>query len=369
MAKKVLSVISTLANTGPVNVLKGVISRYDRERYEPVVATISPEPADSQWEEFQRLGIELRSMALTRADSLWRGKDGLRALVKSHGPDLIHCHGFRADVMVVGAKLGVPVMSTLHCDLSRVYALFYGKVAGSWMARREYAALRRCQAVVAVSPTVARIAAGRGVITTTILNGVNGDQFFPSRGAEEVCDLRTALGWPLDRKVFLHIGLLAPGKRPLGVIRAFLRSKQIETADLVFAGDGPLLEECRTLAAGHPNIHFLGQRRDIPNLLRAGDVLVSNSLSEGMPMALLEGCATGIQVLASDIEPHRDLRELFPDRVTLFDELKESALSIELDRMPQNVPDGPTLANASVEAISAQTMSGRYQKLYDQLLC
>ena len=47
-------------------------------------------------------------------------------------------------------------------------------------------------------------------------------------------------------------------------------------------------------------MHFLGQRDDIPKLLRAIDVFVLPSIgSEGMPLVILEAMAAGVPCIAS----------------------------------------------------------------------
>jgi glycosyltransferase involved in cell wall biosynthesis len=53
--------------------------------------------------------------------------------------------------------------------------------------------------------------------------------------------------------------------------------------------------------AGH--VHFLGPRRDIPDLLRASDVFVFPSVFEGLGLALIEAMAAGCVCVASAVGP------------------------------------------------------------------
>ena len=75
----------------------------------------------------------------------------------------------------------------------------------------------------------------------------------------------------------------------------------------VFAlvGDGPLRDdlEQQGIRLGIENaVRLLGVRDDVFRLLYVSDVFVLPSLSEGMPMALLEAMGMGVPILASNLE-------------------------------------------------------------------
>ena len=75
---------------------------------------------------------------------------------------------------------------------------------------------------------------------------------------------------------------------------------------LALAGNGPcriwLLEQIATRPKLTGRIHWLGNRDDIPGLLRAADVLVLPSLWEGMPNVILEAMAASRPVIATSVE-------------------------------------------------------------------
>jgi glycosyltransferase involved in cell wall biosynthesis len=54
-------------------------------------------------------------------------------------------------------------------------------------------------------------------------------------------------------------------------------------------------------------VRFLGNRPDVPRLLAASDLFVLPSLWEGLPMALLEGMAAGLPVVATDVAGSRQV--------------------------------------------------------------
>lgn len=81
---------------------------------------------------------------------------------------------------------------------------------------------------------------------------------------------------------------------------------------VIFAivGDGPLLPDLKRQAdeLGIASaVRFLGTRGDVYRLLEAADVFVLPSISEGMPMALLEAMGMGAAVVASNLEGIADV--------------------------------------------------------------
>jgi glycosyltransferase involved in cell wall biosynthesis len=368
LPQKVLSIISTLWRCGPVSVLEGIVRGYDPAKYQATVATLSPNPADSALNDFHSFGIRVEEMNLSRATSFLVGARIVRGMIQDLEIDLVHCHGFRADVLFNRCRLEVPTISTIHSDLLTDYQWLYGKVTGSWMARREYAALCRFDRVVAVSETVAEAARSHGVRCDVIANGIDLNNYHPPSGLSEKMRLRERLGLPLDRTVVLHSGRLTNLKQPVEVVAGFLDSGLSKDAVLLVAGEGPLRQQCERAAAGAKDIYFLGKRQDMPDLLRASDCLISNSLTEGLPMALLEGCASGTHVIASDISSHRRIRDIFAQQVSLYSGHDPHAVAAALDAIvPSEMGHILQPPPESLDAISASRMSRAYQVLYDEL--
>jgi glycosyltransferase involved in cell wall biosynthesis len=173
---------------------------------------------------------------------------------------------------------------------------------------------RVADAFVAVSPDVARAVrasyrppADRLV---TIPNGVDMDRY----------------GQPVDRAAVRHRLELRPDG-PLVVVVAKLMEQKghadfldalpaVRSAhpdvQVAFLGEGHLEPSLRARvdAEGHGSvIRFLGSRSDVPEVLAASDLFVLPSLWEGLPMALLEGMATGLPVVATEVSGTRDVVE------------------------------------------------------------
>ena len=117
--------------------------------------------------------------------------------------------------------------------------------------------------------------------------------------------VRRELGLPEDVPLIGLVGRLdhwGKGHQELFTAMAHLQERYPVHALLV--GGGRRIDEVRQLAESlglAPKVHFLGPRRDVPDLLHAMDMFVLPSYSEGMSLALLEAMAAGLPVVASAV--------------------------------------------------------------------
>jgi glycosyltransferase involved in cell wall biosynthesis len=369
LPQTVLSIVSTLRRCAPVNGVMNIIRYFDPLNYRAVIATISPEPKDTLIEDFRSLGVPIKQMGLSRAESLLIGARKLRRLVSEVKPDLVHSHGLRSDILTAKADLDCAIVSTVGSDLLVDYRFAYGRYLGTLVATREYAALRRFDGVNAVSEPLADVLLRSGVAAHAISNGVELNKFYPASDLNHIRALRVNFGWPPDAVVVLHTGVLRNLKNPIEVVTGFRSSKLSRSGFLVFAGDGPLRAECERAAGGVTNIVFLGQRRDVPDLLRAADILISASSSEGLSNALLEGCASGVRVLAMDIPPHRYIQKMFLDQMQIFGRRNSDGVRAALDDIrTEDARHRFQPSPSTLEMISARRMSSQYQEFYSEIL-
>ncbi|MGH7399672.1 MAG: GT4 family glycosyltransferase PelF, partial [Candidatus Rokuibacteriota bacterium] len=112
------------------------------------------------------------------------------------------------------------------------------------------------------------------------------------------------------------VGRVVPIKDVKTFIRAFkIVSEALPGASAVIAGPGDedpeYLAECRTLAATlgvTERVEFTG-RIDVKQIYPRIDALVLTSISEGLPLVILEAAAAGIPVVSTDVGACRELLE------------------------------------------------------------
>ena len=104
-----------------------------------------------------------------------------------------------------------------------------------------------------------------------------------------------------DHQVIVCVAELHHRKGHRYLIDAFQKVQaHFPRLSLVLVGTGPAASELKDRYSQVPNLHFLGWREDIPQILRASDVLVLPSLKEAFGQVLLEAMASGVAVIATD---------------------------------------------------------------------
>lgn len=164
-------------------------------------------------------------------------------------------------------------------------------------------ALRRADAVVAVSSAVRdRVLADDHVQADrahVVVNAFDPAGFVP--GA--VADARIELGWP-DVPTVGMVGVMRPGKGHAAVVEVARRTRR--GVRFVLAGDGELRAAIEASAveaasAGGAEIDLLGQRDDVPLVMRACEVVVLPSDAEALPTVLIEAALMARPVVAMDV--------------------------------------------------------------------
>jgi glycosyltransferase involved in cell wall biosynthesis len=141
-----------------------------------------------------------------------------------------------------------------------------------------------------------------------IENGIDVDRF--SSNADRPRDLDPA------RRYVANVARFHPVKDHATLLKAFQQvANAIADVDLLLVGDGPLRGELEQLVR---TLHledrgrFLGNRRDIPGILRASKIFILTSVSEAAPLTLLEAMAVGLPVVVTAVG---GMPEIVRDRI------------------------------------------------------
>ena len=108
---------------------------------------------------------------------------------------------------------------------------------------------------------------------------------------------------------FLTVGRLAQDKNPLFLLDVFEAvHRKLPAASLTWVGAGEMKSELQELVRKKnltDAVRFLGQRKNVSNLMQEADCFLFPSRYEAFGLALLEAQATGLDCFASDTIPHK----------------------------------------------------------------
>lgn len=106
-----------------------------------------------------------------------------------------------------------------------------------------------------------------------------------------------------DKLRLLYVGQLIDRKGLEFVLDAFEQSSVVQNScSLTIAGSGPLEQTIEHRIRTTPQITFIGHcdRDQLPEIYRSHDLLVHLSSAEGVSNVLLEACASGLAILATE---------------------------------------------------------------------
>jgi len=233
----------------------------------------------------------------------------LLRLVKTFQPQIIHTHTAKAGLLgvVLAARTGLPLVHSFHGHVLRDY---WGERRSEGLRWVERALCRRRTAIHCVSESCADELVELGVFAredcVVIPSILDPSSLEPAMNREHARERLTidpgewAMAWVGRLVAVKDPGLLAETLRHL-VELAPDRPTRVH----VF-GAGPLESELRQAAQDLPLI-FHGARADLPQLLRAFDLMLSTSRREGFPVSVLEALAQGVPVVGPEVPGLVDL--------------------------------------------------------------
>jgi len=305
-----LVLLSALRAGGAERVVVSLVCRLAQRGLRAALCTLSAEHDSPQLvEELQVAGVARYDLAASRLGDPRAPVRYLRLILRQRF-DVVHAHGQDAWILasVVRRLVNTPLVLTRHV---------LDESADTWResARRRWAlaAARHADALVAPSfATADRLGELAGLCASrvhVIPNGIDLEKFEASASASRREEVRLGLGLGTSEKMVVLPAVLRPGKGHTVLLAALpaIRAR-VPDARVLFVGDGQEGVELRELAQSH-GVLFLGHRDDLPDLLRACDLVVLPSFSEALPTVLIEAAAAGRPVVATRVGGTTDIVE------------------------------------------------------------
>ncbi|MHB9053015.1 MAG: glycosyltransferase family 4 protein [Thermoleophilia bacterium] len=243
--------------------------------------------------------------------------------IEASAPDIVHSHGPRAhffsSLAVRGlrnghdrGRAGPVLVCSVHGSFSQFTIGNSGSFSGlkSRMRRLQYGGIDRLaqrysnRMIAVCQATADELIHELGIDpskVTVVRNGIEDS----GPGSVPAAELRGSLGFEDPHRVAVYVGRLAFHKgAPDFMEAAEIVARELPQARFLIVGDGPLEAELRRRASAGPlagKAVFTGMREDAVDLVEAADLFVLPSLSEGLPLTLLEAAMSGTAMLATSV--------------------------------------------------------------------
>lgn len=291
---KVLQLISSAGYYGAENMLLNLCASQEKAGCENSLLLFynTHVPNVEFYERARRRGLSVRMVHCNgRAD--WRAVRQIEEYIQEDEVDLVHTHGYKADLYgyLAAWRCHKPAVATCHNWVGGTAALgIYNHL--------DRMALKKFNALAAVSDAVAHRLLAFGVPAEKIKTIANGIDVKAFERAE-----------PLPRD---------EGSTVLGVVARLDLQKGFEYLlraarelcqmfpglKIVIAGEGPdrnAIEGMIEQFGLQSSVVLAGQQSNMPALYAAMDIFVLPSLNEGLPMTVLEAMAASKPVIATRV--------------------------------------------------------------------
>ena len=316
------------------------------------------------YERARRGGLSVRMVHCQgRAD--WRAVRQIEECIQEDGIELLHTHGYKADLYgyVAARRSGKPIVATCHNWVGGTAALgIYNHL--------DRMALKRFQGLAAVSDSVAQRLLASGVPARkirTIANGID-VQTFERAHPSQIFNFDGS-------KV---VGMVARLDLQKGFEYLLRASSELRSAfpglKVVIVGEGPDRNEIEGMIHRlglQSNVILAGQHSDMPGIYAALDVFVLPSLNEGLPMTILEAMAASRPVIATRVGA---IPKVIQDGETglLVDPGDIQGLRDALARLLTDSDFCCRLGAAGHDWVSrnytSEAMAMKYRQMYDEVL-
>lgn len=259
-------------------------------------------------DEVGTIGDELRQQGYVvtqlgrRAGVDYRAARRLARFCRKHDVDLIHAHQYTPFFYASFSRgLGgrMPVLFTEHGrhfpDLRRPRRVFANQFL-----------LKRQDRVVAVGEQVKQALVDNEGIPASriqvIYNGIDINAFRAEPKVREA--VRRELGLEASETAVLQVARLNALKDHATAVRAMAQLKDDPSIRLYLVGDGEERGQIERMIAEanlSKSVTMLGLRTDVQRLMSAADMFLLTSVSEGIPLTLIEAMATSVPCVATNV--------------------------------------------------------------------
>lgn len=304
--KKILFVIARLNVGGTSKYLHQLAINLPKYGYEVLVLTGNvqgDEKEDSVVDEMPIKRIPHLGRKISFKDDFLARKE-IKNAIQEFQPDIIYSHTFKAGLLVRSLKIKQPLVHAFHGH--SLTDPEFGAFSKKLIIGVERFLASRCTKIVTVGNKVGedllKAGIGRPEQFVSIPPGVSAPRRQIKSKVKKLFKIENQ-----NKVIVSWLGRFVSVKAPE---RVLLIAKQIPNALFIMAGGGQLFNEIKEKLP--KNVKLVGwQNSDL--IYSISDIVINTSLSEGMPIALIEAQLAGLPVVAID---HGSVSETVLDHST-----------------------------------------------------
>ncbi len=361
----ILHVINLCEIGGAESLVAALAEKLDKQRFNVSIATLT---ADGPLKErIREAGLNHHKLNLSNIREFPRK---FARLVREQRFDIVQTHGARAECAVtfLAKVLGVPfVISTFHGEhgFDNRIKVWAGKICKpcitSWVAISN-SVRNRAISTLNLSPEKVH----------TIYGGID-FAYIDAYASND--DLRNELGVKTNEKLVVTVANLRPVKGHKTILHAIsnLPERLKWQLKFCFIGadqcDGDIVRTAEELDV-IDRVVFTGFQKDIVPYLKASDIFLLASKSEGFGLSVLEAMAAGLPIIATRVG---GISEIIDDGVTglLIKPETPQAIVDKLDQLLENPRFSERISEAALHHVrqkfSIEKMVQDYSKFYQEL--
>ena len=336
---KILYVITGLGGGGAEKVVAGLADEMSKLGHQVKIAYLKGQvivyPENSE--------IELINLGLESVKNSKVAYKNYKQLLKEFKPNVVHAHMVHANIF---ARI-----SRIFCPIPKLVCTAHSNNEGGKGRMLAYRLTHHLSDLTTnVSQSASESFETLGAVPkngiTTIYNGIDLERF--QRNEQANLEVRLALGLSDNDLMLLAVGRLHEAKDYPNLFHAIeillKQDDEHKNIYLFVVGDGDLRSELEHLITEKKlstQVHLLGRRSDIPQLMSAADLFILSSSFEGFGLVVAEAMACQTYVVATDCggvkEVMGDMGILVPPRNSLdLAEALMRAINLPADEVIQN---------------------------------
>lgn len=367
----IVFLVTACKKSGPIQQMLSIFTYMDRNTFHPILVTLYDEPTDrtSQLQKYIDIGVEHYQVPISKMDVLLGRTGVLKKKLEELNPAIVHSLGVFPDYALSSMRFPNHVI-TLRNYVYEDYPVKFGKAKGTVLVKMHLYAMKHTDQTWTCSESLSRQYENKlGLKFSFIRNGVSVSQYH-SVDENKKTELRVALGLPADKKIFVYAGQFIARKDQRFLLELFKDSIELKDKHFVLLGDGNDFDSLKSEFGNLANVLMPGSVYNVNEYLQASDIYIASSKSEGLPNGVLEAMATGLPVILSNIEQHKEVYEANTSMGRLYklgdkvDCLNQILALLDSDLKFR----GHEAYKCAHEVFSAERMSNNYQKEYLKII-